>query len=111
MSLPIWVDAAAQTVGALGGVGGVAAALLYRYQRRKLSVDTDRARVDAAQVLSEASIALLEPYRRQIDDLQEDLAKARLQVRDLTGHLETAQAELQHLRNQVAVMTKELDAR
>jgi predicted nucleic acid-binding Zn-ribbon protein len=111
VALPIWVDAAAQTVAACGGVGGFVAAFLYRYQRRKLNVDTERARVDSAQVLSESALALLEPYRRQIVDLEHDLDKARSQVRDLTGHLESAQAELQHLRNQVSVMSKELDSR
>lgn len=104
-----WVQLVAQLVAGVGGVGGVTAAFLYRHQRRALDVDTERSRVDAAQVLSEASLALLEPHRRQIQDLEQDLDKARSQVRALTGQLETAQAELQQLRNQVALMTKEFD--
>lgn len=111
MSMPAWVDAAVQGVAALGGVGGVVAAVLYRHQRRQLAAQTDRARVDAAQVLTNAALTLLDPYRQQIRDLEQDLREAREQAHILSGQLTTALAELQDLRNQVSIMTKELDAR
>jgi hypothetical protein len=84
---PGWIQLAQIFAGA-GGLGGIASLLAYRIQRRQATAEVDRSGVTAARELSETAVALLGPYRRQVNDLTRELADARGEIEQLRAQLE-----------------------
>jgi chromosome segregation ATPase len=104
-----------QLVGALAGVGGFiggfVALVKLKHEKRKLSVDAQKSGAEAVQVLSAAAVGLVGPWQAAARELEADLTKAHRHIRVLQAELESAQAEVQTLRTQVSLLTKELDSR
>lgn len=73
-----------------------------------MRADTSKTSADAAAVLTENALKMLEPARAEIDALEVRLKSARERVSNLEEALKVSQAEVQELRNQVGAMSKEL---
>lgn len=88
-------------VVAVVGTAGVTSLLTIKAVNRKTLAEArlnnenaDKADADARRAVAEASVSLIEPLTRRAKQLEQEL--------------QTAQAELQGLRNSMAEMTKEL---
>ncbi|PWK81741.1 hypothetical protein C8D88_116153 [Lentzea atacamensis] len=104
-----------QGASALGGLTVLAALVTLPWTLRKLRSDTRKTDADAAQVLSNTAIAMLEPANAEIDKLEKRLEKANSRVADLESALGKSQervheleSEVRQLRSQVSQMSKEL---
>lgn len=98
-----------QIVLTLGGLGGITALLMVPGQLKKLKADTQVSEVDAAAKLSAAAVAMLSPASEELARLQIRLTSALTHAGLLEEQLKSSQVEIQTLRNQVTVMSKELD--
>jgi peptidoglycan hydrolase CwlO-like protein len=101
----LWVAVAVAVIGALSGLGAL---FTVRGQLKKLTAEGRKTEADAAQVLSAAAVSLLEPAQKQIELLEIKLASANKRADGLGEQLQSAQSEIQGLRNQVGQMSKEL---
>lgn len=73
---PEWVQTATAILGAVGALGGLGGAVAAFSQRKK-------ARADAADVITDASLALIEPLKARVAELEievNDLRRWRAHV-------------------------------
>ncbi|GAB3139031.1 hypothetical protein GCM10027290_07450 [Micromonospora sonneratiae] len=70
---PIWVQTLLSAVAVLGGAGGITAVVTVLTQRRKL-------KADAADVLTDTALTLIDPLRARVADLEAETARARQQA-------------------------------
>lgn len=118
-----WQTVAALIV-AVGGAAGLSSLITVRATARRTvgeakraEQDADKADAEARKVISEATMTLMQPLIDRANTLESklrhtesELDKAHVAVRDLTLSLQQAQAETTGLRNQVDLMSKELQA-
>lgn len=97
-------DIILRVAGVLGGL----AVLVLPWQIRKVKAETRKTSADAAAILTEHALKMLEPAQAQAKDLFDQLKATRARVRRLEEDLKASQAEVQDLRTQVAAMTKEV---
>lgn len=91
-----------------GVLGGLAVLIVLPWQIRKMKAETGKTSADAAAVLMEKALNMLEPAQQEIDRLEFRLQAANVRVASLEDALKESQAEVQSLRNQVTAMTKEV---
>lgn len=78
-------------VGSLGGLSGVGAFLTVYLQRRKF-------RAEAADVLTDTALTLVEPLQRRVRELDEEVAELRRKVRVATDYLADALSMIRRWR-------------
>lgn len=100
-----WVQTLITVVGLLGGAGGIAALATTLLQRRKI-------RADAADVITDTALTLVEPLRGRVNELEREVAGARKETagarREATAarvQAEAANAEMRDLRTAVRELT------
>jgi hypothetical protein len=81
-------------LAAVGGVAGISNWIKIGPERKKILAESTRAGVDSTEVLSRAAIALLDPYRQQIEFL-------RAENGDLRSEITGARSEITSLRKQI----------
>ncbi|MEU8158054.1 hypothetical protein AB0B94_30745 [Micromonospora sp. NPDC048986] len=89
---PPWVQILLSAVGILGGLGGAAAIATVWLQRKKF-------RADAADVITDTALTLVEPLKTRVSELQSEVRDARHQAK-------AANAEVAELRSAVREMTR-----
>lgn len=57
--------------------------------RRKLGADTDKVDADAADVVTKAALALVEPLSKRIHELEDEVETLRSKVREATQELDS----------------------
>lgn len=85
---------------------GLAAFLTAIYTKKKIYAEADAKEVDAAQILSAASIALIEPLNQQIENLTDKLQKAERRTEELSEQLYQAKSEVNKLRLEIATYNR-----
>jgi cell division protein FtsB len=98
-----WISDLAPVFISVGGLSSLAAVMLVPSQIKKIRGEGHLSEADAAAKLSNASIALLEPFRQSVTDM-------RTQVTQANAEVVTLKAEVASLKGQVEVMTKDLTA-
>lgn len=91
-----WQAWAATLVGLIGGLSGLAALLAVPGQRRK-------AKADAAAVIVDSAVELLEPLRVRTERLEADLVQVERIVRLIKRELERPIPSVQRLRQIVGI--------
>ncbi|MEO3930926.1 hypothetical protein ABGB07_44855 [Micromonosporaceae bacterium B7E4] len=91
---PAWLQILLSVIGLLGGTGGVVAAGAVLSQRRKL-------KAEAADVISDAAISLVEPLHKRVAELETEVTTARRGVAAANG-------ELDRMRDTVRDLTRML---
>ncbi|MGI5149141.1 hypothetical protein ACQEVC_22715 [Plantactinospora sp. CA-294935] len=74
---PPWVQILLSAIGILGGGGGVASAAAVLLQRRRF-------RADAADVLTDTALTLVQPLKLRVAELEAETIVARQQVEKAT---------------------------
>lgn len=92
---PYWAQVLISTLGLFGGASGIGVLATIAVQRRKLKADT-------AGALTDAALALVQPLRARVAELENEA----LAVRE---ELAASQRELQELRATVWELTRTLD--
>jgi uncharacterized protein YicC (UPF0701 family) len=88
----------------LPGVMAVIISIIGVYlQYRKAGLDNKKGEVDMAKVLQDNALALIKPYREELDRLQSDVAKASKKIEDL-------ECEVIGLRNKLDLVIQERNA-
>lgn len=82
------LDLVIQVLLGLGGAAGVTALLRIGAEKRKLKSETDKTGADAAQIISNSAVMLLEPARKEIAELQENLDEANAKIDHLVEYVE-----------------------
>jgi hypothetical protein len=82
-------------LAALGGAAGIHNWAKIGPERKKILAESVRAGVDSTEVLNRAAIALLDPYREQIEFL-------RAENVDLRSEITSARSEIASLREEIA---------
>jgi hypothetical protein len=92
-----WVATVTSAFAAVGGAGGITAAVLVFSQRRKL-------KAEAADVIADSAVGLLAPYREELARLRADVvearaetAEARIEARDARREMSRARDEAQEI--------------
>lgn len=83
-------------VGVLGGLGGLAALLALPVQLRK-------GRADAAAVIVDSAVDLLEPLKAEIREVKGELLKVERLVRQIKTELSRPSPSVQRLRDIVGL--------
>lgn len=91
-----------QLVLAILGPTGLAAFLTAIYTKKKITAEAKAKEVDAVQILSAASVALIAPLKEQIHDLSSKLQKTERRADELSEQLYQAKSEISHLRLEIA---------
>lgn len=86
------IQYAGWALATLGGTAGIIAAAKVGPERVKIRAEAYRAGVDAAQVLANTAVGLLQPALDQVAFLRVELAGARAEITSL-------RAEIAELRN------------
>ncbi|SBT43074.1 hypothetical protein [Micromonospora narathiwatensis] len=92
---PYWAQVLISTLGLFGGASGLGVLATIAVQRRKLKADT-------AGALTDAALALVQPLRTRVTELETEALAVREQ-------LTASQRELQELRTTVWELTRTLD--
>ena len=81
--------------------------------RRKVRAEASKTSADAAKVLSDTALELLDPYRRQVADLraeqEAEAERVHRRMAQMQSDLEAATAEVISLRQQLAAAQHELN--
>lgn len=92
---PYWAQVLISTLGLFGGASGLGVLATIAVQRRKLKADT-------AGALTDAALALVQPLRTRVTELEAEALAVRQQ-------LAASQRELQELRATVWDLTRTLE--
>ncbi|MFU8852847.1 hypothetical protein ACNAW0_17940 [Micromonospora sp. SL1-18] len=92
---PYWAQVLISTLGLFGGASGLGVLATIAVQRRKLKADT-------AGALTDAALALVQPLRTRVTELETEALAVREQ-------LTSSQRELQELRTTVWELTRTLE--
>lgn len=87
------------TIGVLGGLGGLTALVMVPLQRRKL-------KVDAASVIVDSAMDLLQPFRQRVEQLEKDLTKVERIVHDIRTELASPRPSVDKLRGIVGLSSR-----
>jgi ubiquinone biosynthesis protein UbiJ len=75
------------------GAGGVIATAINALRdRKKLNAESNKTEIDAAAVISETALALVQPLRDQVRELNEQLDRVRTKADSLERRLDECQA-------------------
>ncbi|MFI7073550.1 hypothetical protein [Micromonospora sediminicola] len=96
-----WVSTVITIIGLVGGAGGVAALVATIMQRKKI-------KADAADVITDTALTLVEPLRARVTELEVEVKGARTQVNAAREQAEAAQSEIGDLRATVRELTRML---
>ncbi|MDR6117282.1 gas vesicle protein [Aeromicrobium sp. SORGH_AS981] len=88
--------------------GGLATLILAPRQRRKLKAETDATDADAAKVITDTAMQLLNPLREQVAATQTQLEETQTQLDATRTQLDETQTELAGTRAEAAALTREL---
>lgn len=95
-----------QFIMVAGGSAGVATLINAILSRRKIIAESHKIGVDSAQVLSAASVALLEPMERQIGVLDSQLNRSQARADHLDTRLRETTRDLHSATDQLRDCTK-----
>lgn len=99
----------AQFAAAAGGLTGVLALLMVGPQRRKSDAETDKINADAAEVIRQNAVALLEPTREQVLYLSRSLSAAQDKSDQLTNQVDELQGQVRALTYQLETANHALE--
>lgn len=103
-------DVVIQLVVGLGGVASLVGLLKVRADKRRILAEAGKVGADASAIVAQTAVSLLGPYAEQVRMLQERLDQANEQIDDLALRLREARVRVTALEDQVADLTRELDA-
>jgi hypothetical protein len=86
---PLWLTIVSLVLTAVAGGGGITALVLVVRQSRKIEADTTKVRVESAQVLTSATITLLQPLEERLAAAEEENARFRIRLRRVERHRTT----------------------
>jgi len=87
---PPWIQILLTVLGAVGGLGGVAAVATVLVQRRKF-------KADAADVLTDTALTLVDPLKARVGELQTEVVDARRKVAEATEEIGDLRAAVRDL--------------
>jgi hypothetical protein len=90
---PLWIQIVLSALGMLGGTGGVTAIATMLLRRRRFRADT-------ADVLTDTALALVEPLKLRVVELEAETANARRQAAAMNQEI----GELRRAVREVTVM-------
>lgn len=96
-------------VGAILGSSFLTAIVTTRSQARKVKADTQKVGVEAAQILSGASIAMIEPMEKQIARLSAQVDAAEFKAEQLNIQVEKMAKTLKWYNDKYGPPTGELE--
>lgn len=109
-------DAVSLVVGVVGGLAGLGGILTAWFSRRKIYAEAAKSGADSAQVLSAASIAMLQPMQSQITRLSNHLVESQARaetldrkLRKTNNDLDVANRKLEIANQNIALMQKSVD--
>ncbi len=88
-------------IGVIGGVGGIGAFLTSIFQRKKI-------RAEAADVLTDTAITLVEPLQRRVKEVTDEAREARAETRQAREETRQARAETQLAREEMSELRADL---
>lgn len=94
-----WAQLVLDVLGIVGGLGGLAALIMVPLQRRKL-------KVDAASVIVDSAMDLLQPLRQRIEELEKDLTKVERIVHDIRTELAGPRPGIEKMRGLVGLIPR-----
>lgn len=105
MTASLWVVILGAILGA-GGLGSLGTLLLVRPQRDKIAAEALKTKAEAADVITDQALALINPLHQEINRLasrltatSEELDRAQKRVEELTRNLDEAHVrETTHLK-------------
>lgn len=110
--LPDWVTVATGVIIALGGGGGVFQLMRVRADRRAVLAGTEKARAEAADILSDAAVGLLAPLREELTRMQERVTEGERRMRELEETLvrerRTADTRIRQLELEIVEREREI---
>lgn len=80
---PSWVSLLTGAIVALGGGGGLYQLLKVRSDRKNIAAGTEKARAEAADILSDTAVALLAPLREELARMQVRVSEVETESREL----------------------------
>lgn len=98
---PPWVQILMTLVGVLGGAGGLAAAAGVILQRRKY-------RADAADVLTDTALVLIEPLKSRVAELEQETTTARRKAAEAGEQADKAGRQFAQAREQAEAANVEI---
>lgn len=87
---PPWIQILLSVVGLLGGTGGVTAIATVALQRRKF-------RADAADVLTDTALTLVDPLKTRVAELEAETQRARRQAASASREIRELRAAVQEM--------------
>lgn len=103
-------------IAAIGGLAGVGSMVTALFNRKKIYAEAGKSGADSAQVLSAASVALLEPMQIQMARLSANLIESQNRVDSLDTKLTATNTklrktneELDSARYQIRLLSKNVD--
>ena len=90
----------------VGGLGGVLALVMVGPQRRKSAAETDKINADAAEVIRQNAVALLEPTRGQVLYLSQSLTATQARADALDAQVRVLTIQLREANDELAAYRK-----
>ena len=95
---PPWVQILLSVLGVLGGAGGITAIATVVLQRRKF-------KADAADVITDTALTLVDPLRQRVKELEAEAAGARKETASAHQEAAAARAEIREFRSAITELT------
>jgi hypothetical protein len=86
----------------VGGAAGISSWTKVGPERKKILAESARAGVDSTEVLNRAAIALLDPYRQQIEFLRAENVDLRSEMAGARSEIASLRCEIASLRAGIA---------
>ena len=103
-----WVSGLIQILLAVGIGGGGYGVLRYLNDRRKLKHEAEHSDADTARILNSSAIGLLAPAREQVDFLRRELVSANAEIIHYRERIAVAETEVDNLSNHVQELTTQV---
>lgn len=96
----------------LGGAGGIGALLKVRSDKNQLAAGTKKIQAEAADILADSAVALLGPFREEIDRLRVELKEVKEQSKELEQTLAreraTSDTRIRQLESDIATRDRKI---
>jgi TolA-binding protein len=107
-----WVSLVTGAIVALGGGGGLYQLLKVRSDKRNISAGTEKARAEAADILSDTAVALLAPLRDELARMQVRVSEVEAESKELKQALvrerRTADTRIMQLELDIAARDRQI---
>lgn len=106
-TLPLWLTFLGPILVALAmGFPGI---LALRRQLKKDTADIEQKEADAAKIIQEAAVALLEPYQAKVELLTQKVDQLDTKVRKLTLERNKLQSRVKDLEKGIGILIAQLE--